>query len=402
MSVTAVLVEPGSVQTASGISSATPAIAGIDDEYVMTDEGPVSVAVLWRKLFGAVIDGSSATLVCPSWWSDRRIATVSDAARSVVADVAVERRAALIASVSAHRPAAVFEIAEAFVGLTRPPEERPVRVVSRDDHPHAVADQVASLITGRGLVVIDRPDGVAGAPELSALIADRLRARRIRVIAVGDDRLLRAVESRASSAEASRPHDDKAATPRWARTVAAGVAAAGVLGVAVVAAAEPRTSVRPTTLLVEGRVVVEVPAAWSARRITAGPGSARVQVTSPTDPQAAVHITQSPVPEDETLQQTADTLRRALLDQPPGVFADFNADDRRSGRPAVTYREVREGHDIRWTAFLDGSVRISIGCQSARGSENAVRVVCERAVTSARAIGELAGTVAAQPQSNSA
>jgi len=50
-------------------------------------------------------------------------------------------------------------------------------------------------------------------------------------------------------------------------------------------------------------------------------------------------------------------------------FVDFNADDRRGDQPAVTYREMREGHDIRWTVFLDHRVRISIGCQSARGAE---------------------------------
>ena len=180
-------------------------------------------------------------------------------------------------------------------------------------------------------------------------------------------------------------------------TLAAGAGVTGVLIVAVSALGDPAPSAPRASLLIEGRVVVEVPATWSTRRITAGPGSARLQVSSPADPHAAVHVTQSPVPKDETLQRTADTLWRALQSQPPGVFVDFNPDDRRGGRPAVTYREIRAGHDIRWTVLLAGDVRISVGCQSSRGGESAVLDTCERVISSARNIGEFAGTVAGQP-----
>ena len=51
----------------------------------------------------------------------------------------------------------------------------------------------------------------------------------------------------------------------------------------------------PTTFLVEGRVALTVPATWPTQRVIAGPGSARVQVTSPSDPEVALHVTQSPV-----------------------------------------------------------------------------------------------------------
>ncbi|MDT5145569.1 MAG: hypothetical protein QOC58_214, partial [Mycobacterium sp.] len=51
------------------------------------------------------------------------------------------------------------------------------------------------------------------------------------------------------------------------------------------------------------------------------------------------------------------------------------------------YSEVRAGHHVRWSVFVDGPVRISIGCQSRPGHEDAVREVCEQAVRSARAIG---------------
>ncbi|RAV02453.1 type VII secretion-associated protein, partial [Mycobacterium colombiense] len=142
----------------------------------------------------------------------------------------------------------------------------------------------------------------------------------------------------------------------------------------------------PTAFLVEGRVAVSVPATWSTQRVISGPGSARVQVTSPTDPEVALHITQSPVAGD-TLSGTAERLKRAIDTEPPGVFVDFNPSTTSAGRPAVTYREVRAGHHVRWTVLLDGPVRISIGCQSRAGDEGPVRDACERAVRSAHAIG---------------
>ena len=114
---------------------------------------------------------------------------------------------------------------------------------------------------------------------------------------------------------------------------------------------------------------MQIPADWSVQRITGGPGSARVQVVSPVDPGAILHITQSRVPTAD-LAATADALRSAAEAQPPGVFVDFRPDDRRAGRPAVTYREVRPGHDIHWTVVVAGRVRISIGCQSTPGRPN--------------------------------
>ncbi len=83
----------------------------------------------------------------------------------------------------------------------------------------------------------------------------------------------------------------------------------------------------PMTLLVEGRVAVKVPAQWAVRRITSGPGSARVQVTAPDDA-TAVLITQSQVRKGESLSATAATLRSALDDEQAGVFSPVQ-----SGRP---------------------------------------------------------------------
>ena len=122
----------------------------------------------------------------------------------------------------------------------------------------------------------------------------------------------------------------------------------------------------PMTLLVEGRVAVKVPALWAVQRITSGPGSARVQVMAPDD-STAVLMTQSQVRKGESLSATSATLRSALDDQQAGVFSGFKPDDRRADRPAATYRELRDGRQIDWTVFVDDTVRIGVGCQSAPG-----------------------------------
>jgi type VII secretion-associated protein (TIGR03931 family) len=142
----------------------------------------------------------------------------------------------------------------------------------------------------------------------------------------------------------------------------------------------------PTTFLVEGRVALTVPADWLTQRVIAGPGSARVQVTSPSDPELALHVTQSAVA-GETLTGTAERLKRAFDAEPAGVFVDFNPAGVSAGRPAVSYREIRAGHRVSWAVLLDGAVRISVGCQSRPGGEDAIRDVCEQAVRSAHAVG---------------
>ncbi|MDT5013144.1 MAG: hypothetical protein QOH57_4761 [Mycobacterium sp.] len=378
------------------------ALAAIDDDVALIDGHPVAVPALWREVLASTTAGRAVLLVCPSWWSERRVETVRQATQCVTQDVAVARRAVMLARSIPRRPAVVIEIAEAFVALTRPPECQPASVVSREGDPQQVADEAARLVTEPS-VVIDRADGVGGAAELGAMILARLRSRSIAVTVIDDDQLLRAAESSAPDADPPRAADgDRAAlaAPRYAwrpAVLATGAAVTGVLLVATTALGHRESSSPRTTLLVEGHVVVEVPATWSARRVTAGPGSPRLQVSSPGKPAAAVHITQSFVPKDETLERTADTLRRVVLAQPPGVFVDFDPDDRRVGRPAVTYREIRGDHDIRWAVLLDRDVRISVGCQSVPGSEASVREACERATASARNIGELAGTVAAHP-----
>jgi type VII secretion-associated protein (TIGR03931 family) len=142
----------------------------------------------------------------------------------------------------------------------------------------------------------------------------------------------------------------------------------------------------PMTLLVEGRVGVMVPATWTPRRITSGPGSARVQVVSPADGDIALHITQSLVPFPSTLGHTADSLRTAMAEDVAGVFVEFNPSDHRADRSAVTYREIRQERRIEWAVVVDGAVRIAVGCQSTLGREHLIREACDRAIRSAHAV----------------
>jgi type VII secretion-associated protein (TIGR03931 family) len=104
------------------------------------------------------------------------------------------------------------------------------------------------------------------------------------------------------------------------------------------------------------------------------------------DNSTGVLITQSQVREGETLTATSATLRSALDHEQAGVFSQFDPDGRRADRPAATYREHRDGRQIDWAVFVDDTVRIGIGCQSAPGSEHAVRNVCEEAIRSAHAL----------------
>ena len=178
--------------------------------------------------------------------------------------------------------------------------------------------------------------------------------------------------------------DDPPATPRslpTGRLVAAGAAAIVVLVALLVTTA--MAAGPPARTLVEGRIEVRVPPGWAVVRVTSGPGSRRVQVSPPADPGIALHITQSYAPET-TPAKAAEVLGRAIADQPAGVFVDFRASADVAGRQAVTYREVRPGRIIGWSVVLAGSTRISIGCQSPPGREQAVRAACDEAVGSAR------------------
>lgn len=379
------------------------ALDAIDDRVALVEERPVTVDALWeaalRSATCASCDGM--VVVHPSWWSSARVGVLSAAAARVAGEVWTHPRSWLLRRVSRTQPAVVVEIAERLVAITG----NEATAVARNAEPQSVADHVAGIIAGLvpAAVLIDAPGAVAGAPALAALIAGAVRGggqSAPEVLEINDirlDRLARSAVPRApvaSGPAATAPAVARRLRSR-ARTLSGLGAAAIVVALAAPAAitmgrtgvvAPKQVDAAATTFLVEGRVALSVPATWPTHRVVTGPGSARVQVTSPADPEVALHITQSPVA-GETLSGTAERLKRAIDAEPAGLFVDFNPSGTSAGRPAVTYREIRPGHHVRWTVLLDGPVRISVGCQSRPGDEGAVRDVCEQAVRSAHAIG---------------
>lgn len=373
------------------------ALAGVDDPVALLGERPVAVDSLWRAALQSLACArQGALIVHPSWWSSSRVGVVTAGAKGLSGEVLVRPRSWLLAHASkADREVVVVEIAErlvAIVGIG-------IVAIPRTKEPHHLAMEIVRVIDemcsdATAVVLIDAPAAIPGGSVLATLIARAVRDSGQSVMEIDEPRLSRvAVSAQSTLTEVSETQP--AAPPGPSRIwKLRGLAAAAVVLVAAVPVAvrvghpsvAPATSA-PTTFLVEGRVALAVPANWTVQRVLAGPGSARVQVTSPVDAEAALHVTQSPVPPDETLSATAERLRRAIGSEHDGVFVDFNPSGVSAGRPAVTYREVRANHQVRWTVMVDGPVRISVGCQSRPGVEDAVRDVCEQAVRSAHAIG---------------
>lgn len=382
------------------------ALHAIDDRVGLVEGRPVAVDALWSaalRSLDCATDGAAngAVVVHPSWWSLSRVGVVTAAAKSMPGDVLVRPRSWLLSQASNADPEAmvVVEISERVVAVVG---AETVGVPRGVQH-RLVAEEVATVIDEMtsgttAVVIIDVPSTVADAPGLAAAIASEVRNSGRRAVEIDAKRLSRlaglARTDPPNQSESSQPQSaPSAGGVRSPRLMLRGLAAAAVVFAAVVpvvvgagrhGVAPPTTA--PTTFLVEGRVALTVPANWTAQRVLAGPGSARVQVTSPADPEAALHVTQSPVPPGETMGVAADRLQRAIGSEPDGVFVDFNPSGISAGRPAVTYREVRASHQVRWTVLVDGPVRISIGCQSRPGGEDTVRDVCEQAVRSAHTI----------------
>ncbi|WP_374022806.1 type VII secretion-associated protein [Mycobacterium sp. HNNTM2301] len=372
------------------------ALSAIDDRTALVSERPIAVASVWASALRSVAcaGGKGMVVVHPSWWSSSRVGVVSSAAATVSDDVLVRPRSWLLARAAGTDPEAaiVVEIVDrmAVVGGVD------VVAIGRRAQPCAVADEVVAAIAGRcaGVLLIDAPGTVAGSSTLAAAIVDAVRGTGQAVVRIDDARLVRLARLAVSDLDRPPKGGDDRGRPR-ARTLAGIGAAAIVLAAAAPAVlnadrhravSAPLVPAVPAAFLVEGRVAVTVPAGWPTQRVVAGPGSARVQVTSPSDPEVALHVTQSPVV-GETLSGTAERLKQAIDAEPAGVFVDFNPSGTSAGRPAVTYREVRATHHVWWTVLLDGPVRISLGCQSRPGGEEAVRGPCEQAVRSAHAVG---------------
>lgn len=372
-------------QTRAVQSLESSALECIDDEIAVLDEQPVAVAAVWRRVFGAVLPEhvEAAVLVLPTWWPSPRIERVREAAATRSAKVIVRQRAdVLVASVPGNPT--VVEIAPELVVIWRSG-----LVVAAEPRLGDDADTIGSVADGVGsatTVLVDAPFGVAGAVELARSISRDLRACGVTVTTVSSDWVLAAGREQ----QARRPLSPERPLPRGRRVAALSAVAASVallwVGLGFTSGTDEAAATDvPMTLLVEGRVAVKVPALWEVRRITSGPGSARVQVMAP-DSSAALLVTQSQVREGESLAAISATLRSALDDQAAGIFSQFVPEDRRADRPVATYRELRDGRQINWAVFLDDTVRIGVGCQSAPDSEHVIRYICEEAIRSAHAL----------------
>ena len=364
------------------------ALGAIDDQVALVGGRPVAVGSLWCAALRSLNCGSpdaqkTMVLVHPSWWPSSRVGMVTAAAETLADDLLVRPRSWLLRQASDAEPEAtvVVEIAERLVVITGAPRHNQVVAIPRRAKPHSVAEEVATVIAGMtrdmtAVVLIDAPGTVTDAPALATSIAGAVRSSGRTVVEIDDARLTRLARSALDEPSEPRCTASVGGVRSRARMLG-GLAAAAVvltvssLGVSTVATGGRRgvlttdkppekVETAPTTFLVEGRVALTVPANWPTQRVVAGPGSARVQVTSPSDPEVALHVTQSPVA-GETLSGTAERLKHAIDAEPAGVFVDFNPSGISVGRPAVTYREVRAGHQVRWTVLLDGPVRISVG-----------------------------------------
>jgi type VII secretion-associated protein (TIGR03931 family) len=423
----------------AGHSDVRSAVAALDDEMALLPGRVVPSRALWAALFESLLTDQNAPvrldsmqLIHPTAWSPGRRTTLSNAARMMAARLTVRSRAIALAERGVRtdlsgRSLVVVEVSPGEVAVivvahgsagepeatVRHLEERSWEAKNAADVARAVAraveDVVRSEPTGVAAILVDSADSEMGEAIVDAV--DRIGLTP-GVSQVAEDSVFRDVgqaprgpafvdEPAEEPVVARRPEWTPASParsaprlPAWWPLAAIGLAAAVVVtGVVVTVAsarerrASPTAPVVATSLLVEGHVQFMVPAEWAVRRIPAGgAGSARVEVISPADPEAVVHVTQVRVKSTETLASTAETLRAAMTKEPPGVFTDFKADDHKADRPAVTYTEVREGHDIAWTVLLDDDLRIGVGCQSKKDSYNDVEQACDLAIRTAHAV----------------
>jgi type VII secretion-associated protein (TIGR03931 family) len=372
------------------------ALECIDDELALIEDRPVSVQHLWEDVMSTVVGHAVDTvvLVCPTRWQETRIDRARTAALTVASTVVVLQRSRLLRDGVTGGSTTILELAAEFVIVS--PSGSGATVVPRRGGVAADAEAVVSAIAAPAAgVLVDAPTGVEGAEPLTAAIADRLRARGAAVTFTDEASMRRAVSAlrpgRGESADIANTADSRQRAIRGRRGMAL---LTGVLSVVLLcggfamrgATSDSPADDIPMTLLVEGRVGVMVPAVWRAQRTTSGPGSARVQIISSSDDDIVLHLTQSTSAPGSNLAMAADSLRTALDAEPDGVFVDFNPSDHRAGRPAVTYREIRRDHHIEWVVFIDDTVRIAIGCQSAAGHGDLVRNVCDQAVRTAHAV----------------
>jgi type VII secretion-associated protein (TIGR03931 family) len=375
----------------------TAALEGVDDPVTLVDSRPVAVESLWRTVLESLGCGGSdrAIVIHPSWWAPARVNVVTAAAQVLGGEVVMRPRPWLLRQVSAPEACdttLVVEIADGLVVITG----ATVAAETRRRHQPGLADAVARSIRTMAsgfieTVVIDAPRNVHGAGALAEAIAtalgDFVEMTTMAVDDVGMKKLVaEIIPDEAHTCDADSFAVAKAPRRRWTLVRAALLIGALLGAIALIRHPVPQAGIGvPTTFLVEGHVALQVPAQWPVRRVVAGPGSARLQITSPSDPEVALHLTQSRVAL-ATLAATVEFLKNAIDGAPDGAFVDFDPVGHTAGRPAATYREIRPVHDIRWTVWVDKDVRISVGCQSRHGHEDAVSQECALAVRSARAM----------------
>jgi type VII secretion-associated protein (TIGR03931 family) len=256
------------------------------------------------------------------------------------------------------------------------------RAIARPVASRGVLDAVVACVQGLEAVSIDAPTGLT---RFGAELAAALRRRGVDVVVLDDHALVRLARGqRRAPPTVGAPTRRRLATPR-ALAVAAATLSVTALSAAAMGQRAGPVDGTDVTWLVEGRIAVEVPAQWKVERITSGPGSARLQVVSPSDRSEVIHVTQSGLPGAQTLDATAAALRTALAEEPGGVFVEFTTVGERAGRPAVTYREIRPDRRVDWTVLIDAGVRIAIGCQGSVEHPGPQRQ-CDRAIGSAHAV----------------
>lgn len=364
-----VVVGPRAVTGGSAVDAglATAALDAIDDRLAVHDGRVVPVAALWDEVAAAAVVAGpkSVTLVVPTAWSTARVEVAEAALLGRCAAVRVRRRGVVLFGLGA----VVVEFGSGAAVVTRA-----VGDVTAVATRHG-ADALLDVIGDCASVVLDVPTGVAIGP--AEELDRRCRRRGLDVVWAGDDDVV------ALALDIESPCPKRSFDVRRL-AVAAGVVVAVALLAGAALRAPPGTAPAPTggMWVVEGRVAVEVPTAWTVRRVVSGPGSARVEMTAP-DSRDAVYLTQAVVPVDETVQATGRALEAALRREPAGVFADFASDVVVADRPAVSYSETRGDTVVAWTVLVERGVRIAIGCRSPRTAD------CEHAVGSARTLGEI-------------
>ena len=354
------------------------AIDGIDDPVALFDDRPVGVADLWRSLISTTVGThrDSVVVVHPSWWSRARVERVIGATTAVASGGVVAMSRSELVRRGHPDAGPVIEIAGELVAVC---SGSTTRVLDRADL-GPVVDTVVALAES-DVIFLDAPPGIPGAAHTAALIRKALSRNGFTVCDADVADLAADVIPQRRAVSAAR-----LLIAVTAVMLVVGAAADIARRLPVTPPPVDQVPIAQAESLVEGRIAVQIPPGWIAERVTGGPGSRRVQVSSAADADLALHITQAYAPET-TLAQAAAVLRRGIADQDPGVFVDFDPADEVAGRPAVSYREIRAGRVIRWVIVVAGPTRISIGCQSAPDREDAIREPCEQAVRSARETG---------------